>query len=215
MQQLTEDIQESCRKLRLREQHFDPEAKDTSTPPRLFKATGYRPPEGRDCRLDVYCYLLQSRTVNYTYKARPTDNMKPTKRKAFNELRALVMARTIRISPADKGGVIVEQDTTDYVAEAERQLGNAAHSKKVDKDPTVEVAKQFNAIVEELFVCGHIDENTQRWAHTNTRDMRTHIYYHLPKVHKPLIKPSGRPIIPGTNGPTEKLSQLIDSRLQE
>ena len=85
----------------------------------------------------------------------------------------------------------------------------------MDKDPTVEVAKQYNAIVEELLVCGHIDKNTQRWAHTDTRDVRTHIYYHLPKVHKQLIKPPGRPIISGTNGPTEKLSQLIDSWLQE
>ena len=113
MQQLTEDIQEGCRKLRLREQHFDPEAKDTSTTPRLFKATGYRPPEGRDCRLDVYCDLPQSRTENYTRKARPTDNVKPTERKALSELRALVMARTIRISPADKGGAIAVQDKTD------------------------------------------------------------------------------------------------------
>ena len=86
--------------------------------------------------------------------------------------------------------------------------------KKVDKDLTVEVAKQYNAIVEDLLICGNIDENTQRWAHTDTRDVRTHIYYHLPKVHKQLIKPSGRPIISGTNGPTEKLSQLIDSWLQ-
>ena len=108
--------------------------------------------------------------------------MKPTERKALNELHVLVMARTIRISPADKGGVIVVQDTTDYVAEAERQLGNAALYKKMDKDPTEEVTKLSNAIVEELFACGHIGENTQRWAHTDTRDVSTHIYYHLPKV---------------------------------
>ena len=88
--------------------------------------------------------------------------MKPTERKALNELCAFVMARTIRISPADKGGAIVVQDTTDYVAEAERQLGNAAHYKKVDKYPTVGAAKLSNAIIEELFVCGNIDENTQR-----------------------------------------------------
>ena len=76
----------------------------------------------------------------------------------------------------------------------------------MDKDPTVEVAKQYNAIVEEYLVCGHIDKNTRRWAYTDTRDVRTHMYYHLPKVHKQLIKPSGRPIISGTNVPTEKLS---------
>ena len=113
MQQLTEDIQEGCRKLRLRELHFDPEAEDTSTPPRFHKATGYRPPEGRDRGLDVYCDLVQSRTENYTCETRPTDNVKPSERKALNELRALVMARIIRISPADKGGAIVVQDTTD------------------------------------------------------------------------------------------------------
>ena len=61
--------------------------------------------------------------------------MKPTKRKALNELRALVMTKTIRISPADKGGAIVVQDTTDYVAEAERQLGNAAHYKQLARTP--------------------------------------------------------------------------------
>ena len=63
--------------------------------------------------------------------------MKPTERKALNELRALVTTRTICISPADEGGAIVVQDTTDYIAEAERQLGNAAHYKKMDNDPTV------------------------------------------------------------------------------
>ena len=36
-----------------------------------------------------------------------------------------------------EGGAIVVQDTTDYIAEAERQLGNAAHNKKMDNDPTV------------------------------------------------------------------------------
>ena len=88
MQQLTEDIREGCRKLRLRELHFDPEAEDTSTPPRFYKATGYRPPGGRDRGLDVYCDLVQSRTENYTCKTRLTDNMKPTERIALNELRA-------------------------------------------------------------------------------------------------------------------------------
>ena len=88
---------------------------------------------------------------------------------------------------------------------AERQLGSAAHHKKVYKDPTVEAVKHSNTIVEELFVCGHVNENTQRWAHTDTRDVRIHIDYHLPKVHKQLIEPPGRPIISGTNGPTEKL----------
>jgi hypothetical protein len=36
----------------------------------------------------------------------------------------------------------------------------------------------------------------------------------LPKIHKTLQKPPGRPIVSGVNGPTEKLSSLVDYWLQ-
>ena len=32
----------------------------------------------------------------------------------------------------------------------------------------------------------------------------------LPKVHKTLQNPPGRPIVSGNSGPTEKLSKLVD-----
>ena len=36
----------------------------------------------------------------------------------------------------------------------------------------------------------------------------------LPKVHKTLDHPPGRPIVSGINSPTEKLSKLMDHRLK-
>ena len=43
---------------------------------------------------------------------------------------------------------------------------------------------------------------------------RTPIFYMLPKIHKNKQNPPGRPIVSSINGPTEKLSQLVDLVVQ-
>ena len=43
---------------------------------------------------------------------------------------------------------------------------------------------------------------------------RTSVFYLLPKIHKSLDKPPGRPIVSSINSPTEKISQLLDLVLQ-
>ena len=42
-------------------------------------------------------------------------------------MRELYMNNNIVIKPADKGGSIVRMNTTDYIAEADRQLNNPDH----------------------------------------------------------------------------------------
>ena len=43
---------------------------------------------------------------------------------------------------------------------------------------------------------------------------RTSLFYMLPKIHKRLKDPPGRPIVSGNGCPTEKISQLVDHFLQ-
>ena len=213
--QLVSDVQEGCRKLRLKELFYD---KDNTLgqkePPKFYKPTGYNPPKGRDQGLDVYCNLLKLHTENYTPSVKLRNNLSKELRKALNELKQLVTNRTIRITPADKGGAIVIQDTQDYLIEAKRQLDNTEHYNEVKKDPTKSIAKHSNNLVHQLHTSGHIDDNTKTWALNDINTVRTHIYYHLPKIHKQLTVPPGRPIISGTGGPTEKLSKLVDHWLQ-
>ena len=140
--------------------------------------------------------------------------MSRAEQKALNELREMVNQRTIRISSADKGGAIVIQNTTDYIEEAQNQLSKSAHYETVKKDPTVSVAKTSNRFVEELHEKGHIDDKTYKWAKIEPNHVSTHRFYTLPKIHKTLSKPPGRPIVSGLNGPTEKLSKLVDHWLQ-
>ena len=102
------------------------------------------------------------------------------------------------------------QDVDKYIAEGERQLNNPVHYAQVTEDPTKNIAKKSNKIVDALKTNHHIDENTHKWAKTNPDSVRSPTFYHLPKVHKDPVNPPGRPIVSGVNGPTEKLSKLVD-----
>ncbi|XP_070182243.1 uncharacterized protein [Littorina saxatilis] len=127
----------------------------------------------------------------------------------------MVLNREVRISTADKGGAVVVQDTDNYIKEAERQLNNSLHYSKADNDHTVAIAKASNKIVEDIHDRGFIDDVTYRWAKTELNTVRTHCFYHLPKIHKTLENPPGQPIVSGVKGPTVKLSKLVDSWLQD
>ena len=136
--------------------------------------------------------------------------MSKSDHKALDELRTLIQTRQIRISRADKGGAIVIQDMDSYLQEAHRQLDNMTHYVMINNDPTYQIAKQTNLIIRDLHDNKLIDRNTFRWATIDLNNVRPHIFYHLPKIHKTLSDPPGRPIVSGTGGPTETLSKLID-----
>ena len=58
------------------------------------------------------------------------------KKEEYQAMRELHMNNDIVIKPADKGGSIVIMNTTDYIAEAQRQLNNPNHYDKLQEDPT-------------------------------------------------------------------------------
>ena len=215
-QQLSEDVAEGCRRIRLRELFFQPDCPDDApAPPKFYKKTGFKPPLGRDRSLDAFCAALQGRVQSHAAGANcPRDNLSGCQRQALQQLRQLVLNRTIRISMADKGGAVVIQDTADYIAEAHRQLGNAASYQVLGKDPTSKIARASNTLATKLRNDGHLDQTTLDWALVTPSDTRCHQFYMLPKIHKTLDKPPGRPIISGVAGPTENLSKLVAHWLQ-
>jgi hypothetical protein len=201
--------------MRLKELHYKPEAPvQNDSPPKFYKKTGYCPPPGRDKALDSFCHIIQHRTDAYTNLSSLKSNLTLKLKKALTELKTLVDNRQIRISSADKGGAIVVQNTDDYIAEAVRQLSNTKHYVPLQSDPTPKIAKVSNDITDKLRDNGHISEQTHRWAKLNVSQTKCHRFYTLPKIHKTLDHPPGRPIVSGNNGPTEKLSKIVDSWLQ-
>jgi hypothetical protein len=211
-----DNIREGCRLTRLKEYHHDRTGtKNQQERPKFYKKTGWCPPPGRDRALDAFCHILQNRAEAFTPTMKRRDNLSRAQRQALGELKELVKTRQIRISTADKGGATVIQDATDYIAEAARQLSNTNHYACLQTDPTKKIAQKSNQIVDDLLADGHISEQTQRWAKVNVSATKTHRFYTLPKIHKTLDNPPGRPIVSGTNGPTENLSKLVDDWLQQ
>ena len=207
------DVAEGCRKVRLKEFFH---GKETETEaPRFYKPTGWTPPLGRDVAVDAYCASVINNTTHHAHTGRVLNNLDQPLRIALIQLRQLVIDRVIRISRADKGGAVVVQSVDSYVCEAHRQLGNDMHYTILTSDPTVKVAKKSNAIVNKLCESDHISEKTKEWATLNPNLVRPQQFYHLPKIHKTLVNPPGRPIVSGSGGPTEHLSKLVASWLQD
>ena len=205
------DVEEGCRKVRLKEFHFDVDNPDNITQvPKFYKPTGYDPSSGRDHAVDAYCAGIVSEVENHVPTNKITSNLQLPLKKALSQLRKLVYDRAIRISKADKGGAVVVQNTEAYICEANRQLSNTLHYEKLESDPTVQIAKESNKIIYSLYEDEDISPTTKTWAIVNPNLVRPQQFYHLPKIHKTLDNPPGRPIISGVGGPTEKLSKLVD-----
>ena len=197
--QFLDDVTEGCRKVRLKEFFYDTEDNETEAP-RFYKPTGWTPPHGRDVAVDAYCASVINSSANHVHEGRVPNNLNKSLRVALKQLRQLVIDRVIRISKADKGGAVVVQDVSSYIDEAERQLGNRQNYQVLKTDPTVQIAKKSNAIVDKLFQSGHITEQTKKWATLSPNLVRPQQFYHLPKIHKTLVNPPGRPIVSGSGG---------------
>ena len=123
-------------------------------------------------------------------------------------LRELEKNNNIVIKAADKGSAIVIQNKTDYIQEALRQLGNKSHYVMSQNDLSDAHMSQITNQVQIMFDNGEISEACK--AFLTDFKHRTSRFYLLPKIHKNILPPPGRPIISGNGCPTERISQFVD-----
>ncbi|XP_073478692.1 uncharacterized protein [Aquarana catesbeiana] len=84
--------------------------------------------------------------------------------------------------------------------------------KKISPSTVDKFNQEFFSLVDESVNEGVIDKDT--WDFIRTRHPRQPTFYALPKVHKKLNDPPGRPIISGNGSITEGISQIIDQYLR-
>lgn len=151
---------------------------------------------------------LSSTTFENSLINKPV-NMTQSERKAVRELKN---NKSIIILPADKGSKIVIQDLTDYIAEANRQLSDTNSYKLLNEDPTADFSERI-----EHFILEHGLEEGLSKKTVNLlvpKNPRTPTFYTLPKIHKNIKPPPGRPIVASYGSPTERISGYIDDQLQ-
>ena len=145
-----------------------------------------------------------------SFFAKHRENITPGERKAIQSLKN---NSEIIIMPCDKGGAVVVQDRTDYLKEGYKQLSNKNFYSKLDRDCTAEHTKTINDFIDRLHLNGEIDISVYNYL--VSRECRTPNLYLLPKIHKGITPPPGRPILSANGCPTEKISQFVDHFLKE
>ena len=137
------------------------------------------------------------------------DNLSAKKRQA---LEALSKDCSIVIKQSDKCGSIVIMNTSDYENGCLQHLLDKTFYEEVNSDPNIKYSENVQEELSKLRVDGHI---TYKQYNYLTAECRTPAFYGLPKMHKAYDNfPSLRPICSGTNSPTAKLSQFIDTFLK-
>ncbi|XP_078510994.1 uncharacterized protein LOC144770387 [Lissotriton helveticus] len=112
------------------------------------------------------------------------------------------------IKPADKGGAIVVQDVSKYESEINRQLMDGISYQQLRSDPSKAIALEILELTKEGHDQGFLSKN--EFDYLNQQHPRLATIYTLPKIHKSMEDPPGRPIVSGCGSILEPLGRYID-----
>lgn len=127
-------------------------------------------------------------------------------------IEALCRRKDIIIRPADKGGAIVILDKDSYNNEMQRILSDADTYLPLQSDPTLSFKRELKGLIDKGYNMGIL--NKKEREHLIPLAPRLPVMYILPKIHKTLVNPPGRPIISGIDSITSRVGKYIDFYLQ-
>lgn len=155
--------------------------------------------------LDFMFQLNEHKIAQAKFKAPKKNNLTKEEEKALVKLSN---QKSIIINKADKGGAIVVQNTVDYIKQSTKELSDERFYELTPYDKTQDhtelINEELDRLVDSGEICKKISDNLKVY------ETRTPQIYFLPKIHKGKLPPPGRPICSSNDGPTEKISALLD-----
>lgn len=119
---------------------------------------------------------------------------------------------SIVIRQADKGGAVVVWNKCDYINEAMSQLNDTDVYRRLDHDPKFAFIQKIKDVVESAVSDNLIDTDLAKFL--MVEHPRTPLLYLLPKIHKSLQQPPGRPIVSGRDSLLSHVSIFLDRALR-
>ncbi|CAJ0940523.1 unnamed protein product [Ranitomeya imitator] len=149
--------------------------------------------------VETFITLINKEVTNFCKQIVRGDfmfrsNLGQTERMA---LKTLMEDRDIVIKAADKGGAIVIMDHAFYRSEILSQLANRDVYQPLTNNPTPSIRNKIMILLDEALSTGIIDKKTKEFL-TNEYPIIP-VFYVLPKIHKNLERPPGRPIVASTD----------------
>lgn len=206
------DLFKCFRQIKLK--HFfsknDTVSTPTTTQTPTFKPKSLFCPNSMNASINTFCRLVEQDIFNNVEKPMKVKNNLPeNERKALMEL---INDNDLVIKPSDKGGGICVQDTDKYEAEIVSQLSNKKFYKRLKSDPTNAFQKEVRTYLERARENNWITKAEFDFLYCQ-HPIRP-VFYTLPKVHKSLTNPPGRPIIAQIDSLLAPLSEFVDSYIK-
>lgn len=131
-------------------------------------------------------------------------------------IRSLQNNKNIIIKPADKGSATVIMNKKDYIAEANRQLSNTLHYKKLTQPVFPTISNRVDQILEKLHKKKSLNKKQLEYLSVPAEPRNRQLYL-VPKIHKDPTKwpvpgkmPPGRPIVSDCGSDTYRVAEYID-----
>ncbi|CAJ0916819.1 unnamed protein product [Ranitomeya imitator] len=178
----------------------------------LKNKSHYRPPVGSNALETFISFVNNSfhelRQDFDRGRLKVPSNLTPLDQHALNSLQA---DKEMIIKPADKGGGIVVMDKIKYIQEAHRQLNDISIYTPLNGDPTNTVKELIKVTLMKYCEEGVLDQKTCEYL--TKQNPITPVFYILPKIHKSLDNPPGRPIVASTESILSPISKFLEKIL--
>lgn len=137
------------------------------------------------------------------------DNCTRAQRTAIQDLKKM---KDVIFKPSDKGGNVVVWPIKSYEKEVYRQLRDTQCYQRLTFNPTAKYQQELQSILQMA-----IDRSVltpKQVDYLTVKEPRIATLYMLPKVHKNLTTPPGRPIVSGNGNLSEPICKFVDYYLQ-
>lgn len=215
--EFVKDFNKLCRKIRAKIFFSDKEYQQKTTPHVLakLKARSTFDPPIKNSTVETFQQLVtQEVTKKWEALSRSAQQQNNISRKERIALKVLQADESLTLKKADKGGgAIVVMDSTLYIDEAKKQLLDEKVYLCLNSDPTIQYKKEIDDIIEEACSLDLITIEIKK-ALINDHP-RVPILNLVPKVHKNLKTPPGRPIVSSVGSILQSPATYVDSFLQK
>uniref|UniRef100_A0A803JL40 Reverse transcriptase domain-containing protein n=1 Tax=Xenopus tropicalis TaxID=8364 RepID=A0A803JL40_XENTR len=153
--------------------------------------------------------LLLTGSKSYMAKNKWRGNLNAVEKEAIKTLK---QRKDIIVRNADKGGGVVVMNYGYYKNELLSQLSDPCNYGKLTFNPTSRYKEELMDLLNMAKTQGWITDNMLQYlvpVHPTVP-----VIYTLPKVHKNLTEPPGRPIISSRGSLNERIAQFVDFLLQ-
>uniref|UniRef100_A0A8C5PSG1 Uncharacterized protein n=1 Tax=Leptobrachium leishanense TaxID=445787 RepID=A0A8C5PSG1_9ANUR len=172
--------------------------------------TKFTPSFSEFSNIEVFVNLVTSEIESIKHKDLCWEsNLSRSEQTALKELQDV---RNIVIKQSDKGGNLVIMDFTNYVTMCMAHLNDRDGYRLLENDPTLVFTKDLETLLTQGEQLKILSNDNHKFLLPRYPTIPT--LYCLPKIHKSLIAPPGRPIISGNNSLTERVSEYIDCYLR-